>query len=86
MSNRKQRRAAAAQHLPELPEMPNISGTQESCANCRFSRNEEWRRIVHLLRLPAPVDDELLCLADPGGGRSIKTYGWCARYAPKLNG
>lgn len=80
MTNRQARRAVK---LPELPRIPNISGTPESCKNCVASRDKEWRAILHLMRQPPPAEDELVCLYEPGGGRAMKTYGWCSKWANK---
>lgn len=80
MSNRQSRRATkATDELPPLPKIPNMSGTDECCGNCPKRANEKALKIGrHLQRLPAIPEDEVICLATPGGGTMMKRWGWCS--------
>lgn len=86
MSTRQERRAAAKAVKP----VPNVSGTKESCGNCRFAcRREINRKVVDAIALvelaqgrPAPQhlpDDETFCLRYPQQiGKKI--WGWCGEW------
>lgn len=79
MTNRKQRRAEAAE-IAKLPPIPNISGTDESCGNCYFAPKAA---IVHnqlLRRVEAVPKDETLCMRFPGGNCGMKMWGWCGEW------
>lgn len=84
--NRKQRRAEA-----KKPKFPNVTGNNESCANCAAALpRESYNKTVEAMAVwelkngrPAPqplAADDLICAHNPGGGVSMKTFGWCAQW------
>jgi len=81
MSNRQNRRAVARaeQEFPALPDNKNISGTDQCCGNCPKRANEKALNFNrHLARQPKMPEDDVLCLAVPGGGSVMKRWGWCS--------
>lgn len=98
MSNRHQRRAAShivrvPDVLPSPPDCPNISGTDECCANCRFSADPKIASAIvnkiaeFELKMgrPAPQQlpiDDVWCNALPDN-RAKKTWGWCGMWRAK---
>lgn len=84
-ANRKTRRAAkATDEFPALPTIPNLSGTKESCANCKFAADpERFKKILHLQRRPPNDPDTRLCLFAPGGGVNVMHFAWCSRWQEK---
>ncbi len=82
MSNRKNRRAAAAttEEFPALPDAKNLSGNDQCCGNCpkrANEKNEAWNRhVIH--RQPKRPDDEVVCMLSPGGGIVTKRWSWCS--------
>lgn len=82
MANRKERRAEKAAGPPELPPVPNFSGTDEKCGNCKFqSSHIAWKISRMRAGIAPPEKDEVLCLFHPGGGVGMKDIGWCSHWS-----
>lgn len=81
MSNRNNRRAQAktADEFPALPKFKNLSGNDQCCGNCPKRADEKAFALMrHLNRMPKLPEDEVVCLATPGGGVGMKRWGWCS--------
>lgn len=88
MSNRQQRRAQKAVEQ-KLPIVPNISGDERNCGNCKHSLDRaDHESVVNALNkreelLGAPDKtrkmalDETACMLNPGGGIRMKIWGFC---------
>ena len=82
MTNRKSRRAVAAVSA-KPPAMKNISGTDECCRVCKNTANQAALAANNKTMNVPPLDDtHVVCLANPGGGVIMKTFGWCAKFRP----
>lgn len=89
MTNRKERRTAAAT-TPKLEKVPNLSGTDEHCGNCRSARTESREKAMSAhgrneLKQGRPNAEPLppgvvACLNEPGGGSLMHGWGWCSRW------
>lgn len=89
MKNRQQRRATQAIDL-KLKPVPNISGCDQACVNCRFSptralADEIQSALDHnagkigTKPLPPLPADEVLCLRNTTS-TTKKTWGWCGEW------
>lgn len=92
MSNRKERRATEAK-VKKLPGVPNLSGTDVACGNCRFALDPKIVKAVALVLAAralaagqpapqAPPDDEVYCCHEPTE-RVKKVFGWCGKHEAK---
>ncbi len=62
------------------PKIPDLS-TRGACRDCVHAADRDrFAKIRHLHAQAALPTDEVLCLFDPGGGKVMKTWGYCAQF------
>jgi len=98
MTNRKDRRAKTAV-IKKLPDVPNMSGTDQSCGNCGFAcPGERWAPIVKAFNaqqidvqkpgvapiiLPMPEPDHTLCMYETGD-KWKRLWAWCSHWKERI--